>query len=265
MLSLLRIEWMKLKNYRTFWILSVLYLISIFGINYIVYAIQENIYSAQQAQGMAQAMLGNPPYSFPTAWQMTAYVSSYLLFMPGLLMIIMITNEYSYKTHRQNIIDGLTRSQFITVKIVLAVIASLLSSAAVAIAAFIYGSMQQESFSLEGFYHIGYFFIQCLSYCMVALLFAILFKRGGLAIGVFFLYAIVLENLLGGLLNRYANYSGRYLPLESTDNLIPLPFMESMQKQVIEPQNFTALLIAATLYLVLYVFFARKKFQADDL
>src|SRR5215213_11080408 len=118
MLQRLGIEWMKLKNYRTFWILSGLYLLSIVGINYIVFTIQQKIYADQQAKGMAKMIIGDIPYSFPTVWQMTAYVSSFLLFIPGLLMIISITNEYSYKTHRQNIIDGWNRRQFITVKMV---------------------------------------------------------------------------------------------------------------------------------------------------
>src|SRR6266513_1979163 len=105
---LLHIEWMKLKNYRAFWILLCLYVSTIFGANYIVFRIQQQIYSEKQAKGIASLILGNPPYSFPSVWQATAHVSSYLLFIPGLIMIIAVTNEYSYKTHRQNIIDGLT-------------------------------------------------------------------------------------------------------------------------------------------------------------
>lgn len=265
MFSLLRIEWMKLKNYRTFWILSILYLISIFGINYIVYVIQQSIYSAKQAQGMAEMILGTPPYAFPTVWQMTAYVSSFLLFLPGLLIIISITNEYSFKTHRQNIIDGWSRKQFISVKLLLTLIAAIISTIMVFLTALFFGILESNSVSFDRIYFLGYFFIQALSYSMVALLFAILFKRGGLAIGVFFLYVIVLENLLGGLLNRYANYSGRYLPLESTDNLIPLPVFENVQKQLVQAPNFTALLIVALVYIVLYFIFATKKFEADDL
>src|SRR5262245_43760958 len=111
----LMIEWMKLKNYRTFWILSALYLLSIVGINLIVFTIQQKIFAEKQARGMAQMLIGDIPYSFPTVWQMTAYVSSFLLFIPGLLMIISVTNEYSYKTHRQNVIDGWNRRQFIAV------------------------------------------------------------------------------------------------------------------------------------------------------
>src|SRR5690349_11643499 len=105
MLKLLKIEWMKLKYYRTFWVLTILYLASIVGINFIVFYIQQRIFEEKQSKGIAEILIGNRPYSFPNVWHMTSYVSSYLLFLPGLLMIIFITNEFSYKTHRQNIID----------------------------------------------------------------------------------------------------------------------------------------------------------------
>src|SRR4030095_12140300 len=117
MLKLLKIEWLKLKNYRTFWILTTLYMLSIVGINFIVFKIQESIFEEKQSKGVAELLIGSRPYSFPTVWQMTAFVSSFLLFLPGLLMIIFITNEFSYKTHRQNIIDGWSRRQFISVKL----------------------------------------------------------------------------------------------------------------------------------------------------
>src|SRR5437764_10406442 len=117
MLKLLKIEWMKLRYYRTFWILTSLYLASIVGINFIGYKIEQRIFEEKQSKGIAELIIGQRRYSFPTVWQMTSYLSSFLLFLPGLLMIIFITNEYSYKTHRQNVIDGWSRNQFISVKL----------------------------------------------------------------------------------------------------------------------------------------------------
>jgi hypothetical protein len=266
MLQKLSIEWMKLKNYRTFWILSILYLASIPGINLIVFRIQQTIYEAKQSKGMVEMIVGNPPYSFPNVWQMTSYVSSFLLFMPGLLMIISATNEYSFKTHRQNVIDGWSRRDFILVKLLLPVIAAVVSTIMVFLSATMFGFLQGDnSFSLEKTVYLFYFFLQALSYSLVALLFSVLFKRGGLAIGIFFLYAVVLENVVAGFMNKYANYSGRYLPLESADNLIPLPVFEQVQKQILKTPNFTALLIMALVYIGLYVFFINRKFQTDDL
>ena len=266
MLRNLSIEWLKLKNYRTFWILSGLYLFSIPGVNFIVFRIQQTIYEAKQSKGMVEMIVGNPPYSFPNAWHMTSYVSSYLLFIPGLLMIISVTNEYSFRTHRQNVIDGWSRRDFILTKLLLPVIAAAVSTVMVFLSATMFGFLQGEnSFSLEKTIYLFYFFLQALSYTLVALLFSILFKRGGLAIGLFFIYALALENVLAVFMNRYADYSGRYLPLESADNLIPLPVFEQVQRQIMKTPNFTALLIVALVYIALYVFLINRKFQTDDL
>ena len=43
-------------------------------------------------------------------------------------MIISVTNEYSFKTHRQNVIDGVTRTQFIVTKLACGVIIALAST-----------------------------------------------------------------------------------------------------------------------------------------
>lgn len=264
--QLLAIEWMKLKNYRAFWILLCIYIATIFGANYIIYRIQQVIYAEKQAKGFAM-LLGNPPYDFPTVWQSVAHVSSWLLFIPGLIMIMNVTNEYSFKTHRQNIIDGWTRKQFITTKIMTAFLLSLLSVIVVIISAVIFGLMQGgASFSLEGFSFIGYFLLQAMSYIMVALLMGILFKRGGLAIGVFFAYSLVLEQIIVLLLNRYANYMGRYLPLESTDMQIPFPYLwKVVNKLLNSTPNLTAIFVVSLVYLAAYFFIVVRKFQTDDL
>jgi ABC-2 type transport system permease protein len=266
MLERLSIEWMKIKNYRTFWILASLYLACIVGINYIVYYVQQRIYHEREAKGMAQLLIGRIPYAFPTTWQMTSYVSGFLLFFPGLLMIISITNEYSFKTHRQNLIDGWSRGQFISVKMMLALILSIISTITVVLTAALFGTVEgSHAFSIEGFIYILYYFIQAISYIMLALFISILVKRGALAIGIYFLYSVVLENVLSAILNYYWQTAGRYLPLQSGNKLIPAPVFEQIQKQLTKPLNYPSLLTAALLYLACYFFFTDRKFKTDDL
>ena len=265
--QLLAIEWMKLKNYRAFWILLCLYIVTIFGANYIIYRIQQVIYAEKQAKGIATMVLGSSPYAFPTVWQSAAHVSSWLLFIPGLIMILMITNEYSFKTHRQNIIDGWTRQQFITGKILIASLFAVLSAILVALTAMIFGFMQGDAeFSFEGFSYIGYFLLQAMSYIMVALLMGVLFKRGGLAIGVFFAYTLILEQIIVMILNRYANYIGRYMPLETTDMQVPFPYIQKvMNKLTSSTPDYSAMFVVSLVYLASYLFFTVRKFQTDDL
>jgi hypothetical protein len=263
MLHLLKIEWMKVKNYRTFWVLSGLYLISIYGANYIVYLIQD---ARPKKNDMANMLIGNPPFQFPDVWQTVSYVSSFLLFIPGLLIIISFTNEFSFKTHRQNIIDGWSRKEFIAVKMVLTLILALVSTLAVFITALSFGFYEGgHDISFEKIESIGYFFVQALSYSAVALLFSLLFKRAAIAVGVYFLYAFILENMLAGLLNRYVNNIGRFLPLESTDNLIPFPFLKNVVKQFTSETNVLLLLGVSAAYLVIYYVICMRKFQRDDL
>ena len=263
MLQLLKIEWMKVKNYRTFWVLSVLYLISLFGANYVAHLIND---ARPKKNNMTDMLLGNPPFEFPDVWSTISYISSFLLFIPGLLMIISFTNEYSYKTHRQNIIDGWSRMEFITVKIMLVFILAIVSTIAVFITALLFGLAENASnFTFDKVENIGYFFVQALSYSSVALLFSLLFKRSGIAIGVFFLYISFIENMLSGLLNKYANNIGRYLPLETTDNLIPFPFLRNIVGQFLPTYNVPLLLTMSAVYLALYYFISIKKFSTDDL
>ncbi|MDE3235734.1 MAG: ABC transporter permease [Bacteroidota bacterium] len=266
MVSLLKTEWLKVKKYNTFWILSLLYIVSIWGLNYIVYNVQQNIYDKKKTGGVVNMIIGNPPYAFPKVWHMTAYVSSFLLFMPGLLMIISITNEYSYKTHRQNIIDGWSRTQFITAKQLLTIIIAIVSTAAVFLSALSFGFMEgSETLSFDNLEYILYFFLQTLSYTSLALLFGVVLKRSGIAIGVYFLYTVVIENVVSGLLNHYADYSGRYLPLKSVDNLIPFPVFENMTRQFLKQPNFSVQLTLSLIYLALYYYATKRKFETDDL
>jgi len=268
MLHLLRIEWMKLKNYRTFWILSILYIVSVFGANYIIYRIQQSIYEAKikGTKGMAEMLLGGRPYSFPDTWQTTANVSSFVLFIPGLIMIICLTNEYSYKTHRQNIIDGITRNQFIFAKIGLAFLIALLSTLVVFVTAFLFGVTDgHSSFDTEKIHYIALYLLQSFSYVMMAVLMGVFLKRGGLSIGIYFLYSVVLENALAFYLNRHFDYAGRYLPLETTDVLIPFPNIQEVTKRFVPEPNYSAVFVAALIYLVLYIFISIKKFETSDL
>jgi ABC-type transport system involved in multi-copper enzyme maturation permease subunit len=262
MLQLLKTEWLKVKNYTTFWVLSILYLVSIFGANYIAYL----IYDARPKNNNEMTMVIGSPFNFPDVWHVVSYTSSFLMFMPGLLMIISFTNEYSYKTHRQNIIDGWSRNDFIFVKILLAFVVAAVATFAVFSTALSFGLFENAaSFTFVKTEFIGFFFIQCLSYCSAALLFSLIFKRSGITIGVYFLYTLILENMLAGFLNRYADNIGRYLPLETTDNLIGVPVFKAIVNQFTASYNIPMLLTMSAVYLALYYILSVRKFRTDDL
>lgn len=264
MLQLLKVEWLKIKNYRTFWILFTLFSLCIYGFNYIWYLIQHEILREMKQESMIKSIIG-VPYSFPDVWSQTAYVSGFLLFMMGLGVIIPTTNEFSFKTHRQNIVDGWSRTQFITVKLAVVGIIALATTLVVIITSLIFGLQEETPFSMEKFYYIGYFFLQAFSYGCVALLISILIKRSGLAMAVFFAYAVIIENVLGLYMIHQLKLHGEYLPLNSSDALIPFPFFQRATDTFLDKPNYPMLYILVAVYIGLFIFFSMRKFQRSDL
>ncbi len=263
MFHLLHIEWLKLKNYRTFWILAILFVISIFGINYLFHTILNNDVLKNPTMTF---IIGGPPFQFPQVWQSISWVSGLILIIPGLLMVISITNEYSFKTHRQNIIDGMSRTEFILVKMLLAVIISVITTILVFITAAGFGMAEGgASFTFTGIKFIGYFFLQTLNYTFVAILISLLLKRSGVSIGVYFLYSVVIENMMWGILEKYTNHIGYYLPLKSANALIPFPFLRTLTRRIIFTPEVMYLFIAFTIYFLFYFFFSKRRFETSDL
>lgn len=262
MLTLLKIEWLKLRNYRTFWVLGILYLVCVFAAGYIGYRIEKE--TLEQSKELK--MIAGTSFSFPDVWQSVSWLSSLLVFLPALLIITFVTNEFVYKTHRQNVIDGWSRTQFISVKIVLVLILSVLATLMVLLTALIIGFLGERAFSAEDIQYVFYFFVQALSYNTFALMFAVLMKRTGLALGIFLAYAYFLENLVGNLLDwKITAKPGSYLPLNSTDNLIPFPFIKNVTRQLLDQPDTNLLLVFAAAYLAIYLFVAVKRFRTEDL
>jgi len=273
MTELLKIEWLKLKNYIAFKVMAIFFIIGVFAINYIVYTVNKNIVNNVPGAGL----ISFSPYNFENTWQSTSYATGFILLLPSLLLMMLLTNEYTFKTHRQNIIDGLSRQQFISVKIMMALIFALVATVLVFITALIFGFGSGTSFSLNGIVYVGYFFLKALSYNLIAILFSVLIKRTGFATGVFFIY-LGAENIISQLLNVLSikwktdngadlGNLGDYLPMNAADGLLAFPDnpFKSMSKHIM-PSDYTWVVLALALgYLVLFYFWATKKFVHSDL
>jgi ABC-type transport system involved in multi-copper enzyme maturation permease subunit len=132
-------------------------------------------------------------------------------------------SEYTYRTHRQNVIDGLSRNQYITTKILFVIILALFSTIATIISVFVTGISLGIDISFEGFRYIYYFFIQTTAYISLAFLFALLLKKTGLTTGLFFIYSLIIENVLEIYINKInigIDKIGQFLPLSSSEHLL---------------------------------------------
>lgn len=269
MLHLLRIEWLKVKNYRTFWILLAMTILSIPGLNYAIYDLSNN--SFPKVKG-AQSIVGSP-FGFPDVWQTVSWNSSMLFIIPAILIITLTTNEFTFKTHRQNIIDGWSRRQFLSVKLVELLMLAVVCTIVVALTVLVFGSIGSKVAAGQSHWQdtrfIFFYFVQMLSYSTIAFLMALLIRRSGLAIGAFLIYMLA-ENIIVGLGRHKFNVDGvDYLPEEVTDRLIPQPYLhrvfESSADQVRWEQHVPIYLAVAVIYLLLYYLITDRRITKSDL
>lgn len=263
----IKVEWLKLKYYRTFWILLAIITVCIPAFNYMIYDFTNN--SFPKING--QSLLGSP-FAFPNVWKMVPYNAGLITFMPAIMIITLLTNEYSFRTHRQNVIDGWSRSRFIFTKLAEVFILSLFVTVIVVLTCLYFGYINrkpgQAAAGWEQLRFIFYFFVEMVDYLLIAALIAMLIRRAGLAMGIFFLYMFVEQLVVAVGRNKYKVDWVNYLPEEVSDRLIPNPISGKMMSpgnlDVWEKQV-PVYLTTAIIYIIIYLFFISWRFRKSDL
>ncbi|MDP1842614.1 MAG: ABC transporter permease [Sediminibacterium sp.] len=226
MLDLLKIEWLKIKKYPAFWWMLVIVFLTYPGINIMFLNIYGQVTKGKEmANNIAKLLLGNP-FAFPETWHTVAYFSSFFVLLPSILVIMLVTNEYNYKTHRQNIIDGWSRSQFITSKLMDVAIISfvvMIAYIAVAIGFGIYADSLSWNRWAEQLQYIPLFYLQTFAQLSIAFLLGYLVKKAFIALGIFLFYYLIVENILVGLMKWKKIELTRFLPFEISDGILVRP------------------------------------------
>lgn len=276
MKKLLSTEWLKIKDYAAFKILSLFFIVGVFGANYVGWLVNRQV--VQASQGGKTLLSSFQPFSFEYVWQTASYISGYVIILPAMLIIILVTNEFSFRTHRQNIIDGWSRKEFVEVKLVIAFIFAVIATIVTALAALTFGLLSSGDFSLHGIENLGFFFLKCVSYFMFAVFTSVLVRKTGFAIGLYFIY-LAAENALSAFLDFYvsvklklnggfdAGLLGEYLPLNSADGLLGFPEnpFKSMATSILPTDYFWLTLTLAIAWICLFVWWARRRFMKSDL
>ncbi len=265
MFKYLQIEWMKIKNYRVFQVFSILYLAGILLIIYIFYKMYMSIIASLQQSMTGKEGKGSDVlqlFSSENIWNTVCFSTSFLLYLPGMIIISLFINEVNFKTHRQNIIDGWKRETFIYTKIGLIFCMSLVITIMNLFAVFIMAQITDTTLTVDGLLVLGLSFVQAFVYLMFALLLATFFRRSGVAIIVFFIYGLLLELFFMWLFSKIIPGMQHFLPLQVADSLVTLPRMRDFYENL---PNVGIMLIAALTFAGLYITLTVRKYKYDDL
>lgn len=170
-------------------------------------------------------------FEFPLIWHFGTYIGLYLKFLLVIVVISSVTGEYSNVTLKQNLIDGLSKKDFLLSKVSMVIVLSLLSVAIFFLTFFFIGWRNTEIMSWsEVFTELDYFlgyFIRLIGFLMFGVFAAVLLRRSALALGFMGIWWIA-EGILRLLLRRFlgdtGSLIGNILPLQSMNNIISQPF-----------------------------------------
>lgn len=172
-------------------------------------------------------------FNFPIIWHITTFFASYFKLFFAIVVVSMIGNEYSNKTIKQNLIDGLSKKEFILSKFYTIVFFSLVSTLLMAVASFLiglyYSSYNEASIIIREMEFLLAYFVKLVGFFSLCLFFGMLVKRSAFALAFLFILYIVEWLVFWGAYEVFDNAESAwkaksFMPLESMYNLINQPF-----------------------------------------
>jgi len=232
MFRLLNIEFHKLKHNRASKVLSIIYFGLLTSIALIA-AIKFDV-------GPIKFHLADQGiFNFPYIWHFNTYIAAILKFFLLLVIVSMMANEYSHKTLKQNLIDGLSKKEFILSKFYTVVVFAAISTVFVFIVSltlgYVYSDYNEFSIVFSDLEYLLAFFIKLVGFFSFGLFMGILVKRSAFAVGGIVVWFIA-ESIFKGYLfwqfkngdfsevSERVNSVMQFLPLEAMANLIKEPF-----------------------------------------
>ena len=227
MLRLLTIELHKLKYNKSAKAISIVYFILITFIA-LISSIEFNFGDINfriADQGI---------FNFPYIWHFNSYIAAILKLFLAIVIVSMTANEYSNKTLKQNLIDGLSKKEFILSKFLTVVLFSLVSTLFVFGISLLLGLIFSDYNELEIIFsdieYLFAYFIKLIGFFSFCLFLGILVKRSAFALGFLLIWSIV-EGIVYGFLkwemfrnSDLADNIMELFPLASMSNLIKEPF-----------------------------------------
>lgn len=255
MKRLIHIEFLKIKSNASFWILVSLHI----GIILLVVLSGKVFLHSLSINGENISNMVDPDsiplYQFPDIWHNITYVASFLKFILAIYMIISITSEISYDTLRQNIMNGMSRTDFIISKLFLIVWLALGSALFLFFTGLIIGIISTpelqfgDMIKYSGF--IPAYFLQLTAYLIFALLIGLLIKKTGLAMGLLFLYTLIVEPII--VFRVKTDWIKGLFPNKAINNLIHMPFGKYALREVQDYVAFKDVIIVLA-YMALFIY-----------
>lgn len=222
-------------------------------------------------------------YDLPMIWEYQGYAASWMVFVfLGFMVLQMFTNEVSEKTMRQNIIFGYTKREFFTAKVLVIILLSICATVIYALSSAIIGMLHTPGFDFEllmdNNWAISRFFISTLGTLFFALLVAVVFRKGGLSMFIYFAYPLILEPIMrwltvyGLIKSKNPSYTlMNYFPMNTIEDLMVFPLARNtsdflnVHAEMSLVHSYTTAIIMSIIYSALFLVLAWRYFDRSDI
>lgn len=240
MKRLLQIEWLKLKHYRPFWVLTGLYTVMVsvivVGVHFFFDYLKRQ---GADFNGFDPTMV--PFYDFPDIWQNITYIATWFKLFLAFIVVISIANEATHRTLRQNIIDGMSKKDWLASKLLLivalAVAATVLLFVLGMITGLIFGHPESFTSILDSTQFLFAYCLEVITYLTFAFLATLVIRRSGIVIVALMMYTLAFEPLTTLFLTNFPDSLSDYaampeilakaaafFPIRAINNLIHVPY-----------------------------------------
>lgn len=227
-MRLLSIEFMKVRPAKYFWILLSLFAFILAAIPIGTHALGSWIIdNLLPADLPIQNVL--PLFDFADIWQNFTFIYQFFTVLISSIVAIQIAQEFSLRTARQQIIDGLSRKEFFLGKIYFLLALAAAVSLVVLVICLVFGLVYSPVTDFESIVlnieFIPAYFLHLFHDFLWAMFIAILIRRTGIAVVVLIFYGWV-EGILHAIV-QFAlkmEWLARLLPNGATKVLIHNPF-----------------------------------------
>lgn len=224
MIRLLEIEFIKLWNNRS----SRVLIISYFGLLCCIALIAVIKFPIGHEVRLADIGI----FNFPYIWHFNTFVAGILKLFLAIVIVSMMANEFSNKTIKQNLIDGLSKKEFILSKFLTVVSFAIISTLFVFVVSMILGLIfsDYDEFSIifSDLEFLLAFFVKLVGFFSFCLFLGILVKRSAFALGFLVLWQIF-EFFFRGMIRW------KLFDAETTDVIMGFFPLNAMWKLIDQP------------------------------
>jgi len=223
-------------------------------------------------------------FNFPYIWHLNTFFAAFFKVFLAIIIVSMTANEYSYKTIKQNLIDGLSKKEFLLSKVYMAGVFSLISTAFIffisLILGLVYSDYNELGIIFSDLSFILAFFVKLFSFFSFCLFAGVLVKKSAYALGFMVIWQMF-EGFIRGMI-RWKLFDEAttdtimgFFPLNSMWNLIKQPFTRFEAVQTVAQQigeevklnYYTSLgdLITAILWAFIFIYLSYFILKKRDL